>query len=328
MAEGTPEEGSGFGWGVLDQGWTPDEEDPEAAPSQDDPEGSEEDEAPEVSEAEVPEEAPEETPEDEEPPEEAPEPEAAAEAEDTAPELERLYADKFTTVEALESGYREAAAWATRASMENAQLRQEHGRAMQLLQQMAPIVQQKLIEDNPELEEQFNIAQQVNQRVREQMEPLQARQAQQAMTAEIVSNVGAFRSRHPDVPPNSPADHRFAATLQDLQLPVGHPVAMEIAYEAMNDEGLHKVLKANPQLMQSPEGFEVAKAQAARFFPKQRQPVRPKAAVQKAFVETGGTGAPMDGAPGERPDKDSFDKALDFWRSNFDNPIMGGAVPS
>jgi hypothetical protein len=337
--QGTPEaaEGSGFGFPVIESGfWDDTETDPSLgpavveAPEEQDPPAEVEETEPEAADTEtLPWEAPpEETPEvaadaenAEAPAEEQP---GTPEEEGTTSDEPRMYAGKFGTVEDLERGYAESTAWATRASQENGQLRTELANAVQLVQQMAPIVQQKLIEDNPELEDQFRVQEAVQQQLRPMQERQQQEQAAAQMRQTLEHTVGQFRASHPDLVPNSPLDYAWAQTFQDLQLPPTHPVAQEIAYEATKDPGLKKVLKANPHWMQTQEGMEMARSEARRLFPSpSRKPAQPRPAVQKAHVETGGTGAPADGAPS---DADSMDRAIGWWMKNRGNPLMGGRI--
>lgn len=302
-------------------------------------------------------------PEDEAPAPEAPEPEPEPQVElepvaevegeaEEAPEGEPLYAGRYRSVEDLEKGYKEFQAQYTRQQQELLSQRQEMEKlkeqsteTQQLFSQMAPLMQEVLAGDDPEMLERLQAQQLIAQQVEEKVAPMREQMESARQQQEMVAHIAAFRARHPDVAPNTQADFEVAQVVRDLDLRVADPDALEIAYEAHRWPGLRTVLVASPHLVDSDEGMNYARVQAQQLFGPQngapgqqpQQPQQPQAVPQQAgtatrppvaaprgtaFVETGGAGAPVQAAPGERPQGDEFDSALQAWASEKNSPLF------
>ena len=194
------------------------------------------------------------------------------------------------------------------------------------------------------------------------------------MRQEIDSAVSAFRQANPDVAEGSELDQRVAAVMLDIQTPSDsdrpdinlYPVTVEnlgiakqlalepdlyqavtdldllpdeetvqIARDAMANPALYEELKAQPELLDSPEGIKVAYRRANVSQQVQNLPGQIQAAAaagvrqavpqrmrQQAHVETGGTGAPASAAPGAKP-VDEFDEAVEDWTATRGASIFG-----
>lgn len=109
---------------------------------------------------------------------------------------------------------------------------------------------------------------------------------------------------------------------------------IQLAKEALSDETLRTVLLGDPALIDSEHGVQLARRQAELLkLPLGAQQVAQAATQQvtmtpeqqrvAAHVETGGTGAPVTGAPGQRPEGDEFDEALTAWKGTGDSIWTG-----
>lgn len=94
---------------------------------------------------------------------------------------------------------------------------------------------------------------------------------------------------------------------------------LRVAQEATANPAFAQVLKAMPDLVETDEGLAYARQQAQMpaVVATAQQQARPNPQAQRkaAFVETGGTGAPAQGAPGKRP-MDEVDQAIAAYRSD------------
>lgn len=99
-----------------------------------------------------------------------------------------------------------------------------------------------------------------------------------------------------------------------------------LAKEAVENPELGKVLRANPQVLQRDDnvGIDWARQQAALPSIVTRATDATDRAQEKrkqAYVETGGTGAPVAQPPGSRP-ADPMDEAISYW-SNKSKNVFG-----
>lgn len=99
-----------------------------------------------------------------------------------------------------------------------------------------------------------------------------------------------------------------------------------IAKEAKETPNLYGFLMANPLAVDTPEGLNYARQvsgvpaqfQQAAIAAGQQQRT-PEQQRLAATVETGGSGAPVQGAPGAQPTQDDFDLVVDEWNKGADN---------
>lgn len=308
MAEGTPD-GSAFGfYERYSEGGEPTEEQadvfgeqPPETPAVTDSSEPAEPEEPELGEeAGEPEGVP---PADAEEPSGS-EPEAGEEQPEGSPEEPQVYADAFKSVEALEAGYREAVAWNTRQAQEISALRQGLEDQQRMVAQLIMDQNQMRAANDPEFAEQWQVAQATQQAVEAQVAPLRQQFEQQQRQNELLTVISGFRQAHPDVIPNSPADQEVANVVRALDLDIGDPNALELAYEAYKDPFLRTVLVANPNWVETEAGLARAQEEAAKLAGS-HSPTTGKQPRSKspAHVETGSSGAPSAGAPGRVPDE-------------------------
>jgi hypothetical protein len=257
----------------------------------------------------------------------------------------QLYAGRFQSVDALVDGYRNVEAWGTRTAQEAAEAKREiaamqerYDAQQQQYEQLAQIILQKQAEEDPELAQRLALMQQVqplvDQGIQQRMAPIQqqleSQRQEEAANAEflqLAQQVAAFRAAHPDVLPNSPQDVRLSEMVKELDLNPRAAGSLDVAWEASQNPHLHATLKAQPHLMETDEGmaearfWAQARAQAVAAAPGNGAS-NGAAARTAAFVETGGTGAPVTGAPGAS--KDEFDEAIAVWQENRGSPLFGG----
>lgn len=192
----------------------------------------------------------------------------------------------------------------------------------------------------------------------------------QQRVAAIQSSVAQFMATHPEVTPDSPLDYAIGQVIEEFQkgsdgvqrfenFPVD-AVNLELAYELAQDESLrnavveldlvpsrdnldlakeaaanpalYREFKANPHLLDTDEGIEIAKQQAQlRSAIPAGQPVpgvvvngQPsrEQVVASAHVETGGTGAPIPGAPATPP-RDEWDEVEALYASEKRDNVFG-----
>lgn len=262
------------------------------------------------------------------------EPEAEVETEEAEEEEEpaqpqQLLAGKFRDPQALESAYMEVQAFANREVAARQRLEQQLAQQQVAIQQLTPLVQRALVAQDPELAEQMAaqaaLQQQLQPMIQQQVEPIrQQLQAEQAKAA-AMETLQEFYAAHPDVQPRTPADEAVANTLRALKggnVDSFNAWELEVAYQAANDPSLYTVLMAAPHLGNSLEGMQVAQ-QMAEQQAGARPSRQPKAVTRKGpHVETGGSGAPVQAAPGDRP-VDEFDEAISAFRSGVQSPLFG-----
>lgn len=103
---------------------------------------------------------------------------------------------------------------------------------------------------------------------------------------------------------------------------------LEIAKQAVADPAFGEVLLANPSFVDSPTGLEYARklAQMPGMYSQAaataQQQLSPELARRAAHVETGGTGAPVQTAPGAVP-QDEFDEAIAAYQGGRGDNIFG-----
>lgn len=248
----------------------------------------------------------------------------------TVEELERGYgeADRFANRVSQEAAEQRRANEALAAQMQ---------RTQSLLEAIAPTVLEQRAAVDPEFAERLRQLQAVQPIVDAQVAPLrqqlEAREQADAEAAQeqqlLAMSVGSFRQRHPDVVAGSPEDFAVARVTDELGLWRANPDSLEIALEASRNPNLLTVLRANPEFVESDQGMTLARQyaqsvaanggapvvgqpQAGQGQPGvpvpgapapagQAQGAQPGAGQQArdaAFVETGGHGAPVSGAPG------------------------------
>jgi hypothetical protein len=260
------------------------------------------------------------------------------EGEQPGEEPERKLAGKYDSVEALESGYNEAQAWGTRASQEAAELRRQYDATQremsemkQVLEALAPSIIQQQLAENPELAEQLQQAQAMQQMVDQRVAPYaqqieQMQQREQASTEEtqLALRVSQWRQRT-GVQPGTPEDVALANAAKALDLDyadaeTGH-LALDLALEASRDPDLLQVLRVNPHWIEIEGGIEEARRQAgARKAQAPVQATNGASARTTAYVETGGQSAPTSGAPGAG--KDEFDEAIAAYNAERKSPLL------
>lgn len=114
---------------------------------------------------------------------------------------------------------------------------------------------------------------------------------------------------------------RLRQMVDDLYADPTDPNMLQAAKEAVQNPALAEIYLAQPDLTTTPHGqswarkqaslpqmVTQAQAQAQGSVPNQEQMRR------AAHVETGGTGVPVQGAPGQRPVADEMDEAIKEWR--------------
>ena len=122
-------------------------------------------------------------------------------------------------------------------------------------------------------------------------------------------------------------DPTLFQTVKDLDL-VPSEENLAIAREANEKPAFKALLMANPSAVDTDEGLEAVRQLAAlpgvyQQAQQAAQPPTPEQVRQAAFVETGGTGAPLASAPGQVPAKDEFDEDVEFWEKNQGGNIFG-----
>lgn len=306
-------------------------------------------------ETEIPE-APDEAPQ-EEPGEPAPEPSQEQPAEEGEPseeapeaegqEPERLWAGRYRSPEELEEGYRHSQRQYSRvtqraqdAADRAAQLEEGLRRAIALNEQMAQQLQARQLQQAEYgYEEQappgpVGAPGQPDAEVRQQIEEFRAEVQRERAIRDAEQAVADFRKAHPEVALNGPEDTAMAELIEDLSLDVGSSDVLETTLEAARDPNLARVIRAQPDLLESPEGIEHARLLAgfatAKGANPQRTTAQRKAASQaeaaerqRAHVETGGPGVPPQ-SPDARP-KDAIDEMLEIAKKEGRrSAFMGG----
>lgn len=252
-----------------------------------------------------------------------------AEGEEQEPDL---YAGKFQTPEALESAYMEVQAFANREVAARQRLEQQIAEQQRALQIMGPLVQRAVAAQDPEYAEQLAaqaaLQRQLQPIVQQQVAPLQQQLAVEQARNAAMGTLQEFYATHPDVEPRSQADEAVAQTLRALkggEVDSFNGWELEVAYEAAQDPALYGVLMTAPHLGNTLEGMQVARQMAGQQQVAERPSRQPKTVQRKGpHIETGGSGAPVQAAPGDRP-TDEFDEALAAFRSTPQSPLFGNA---
>ncbi len=319
---------------------TPDEETPETPPE------------PEVEPAldEVPEE---EVPEEEEPEEATAEiaVEEAVEPEEPSPEEpgEPLLLGRYKTPEELVKAHQELKSLQERVSQESNAKDKQIEEMQALLKQAAEALQGpkqpeapdpaliRWAEENgldpsilPVLQQMAD--QSAQQRIAPMQEQIETQKAEAERQAEYNAQIAAvqeFRTKHPEVEPNSDEDNRhaevFSAMREDPSIMLQwSPETLEIAYEAAKDPDFYSIIRANPALIDTDEGLEYARWQATlkkgttvaqtQALKKQDKSKR-DAAARKAHVETGGS------SPAGTPDEEDV-VDIAFAMEQKDSPLF------
>ena len=241
---------------------------------------------------------------------------AEAEQPESAPEEAPKYAE-FESVEALEQGYREAVAWNTRMAQAQSEDRRKVEELEAVIAQLVYDTNQRRASEDPEFAERWEAMQAnqqlVDQQVSAQIDPLRQQLEIQQRQAELQAVVGQFLTKH-EVAPGSAKDIELDRIVKNMDFDIGDPNALELAYAMSEDLNLRKVLTANKHWSETNEGLELAQAEAARLAAvaaPATTTTAPAPPPEVPHVETGSSGAPSAGAPGDRP-KDAFDEALDL----------------
>lgn len=235
-----------------------------------------------------------------------------------------------------EEAYKKLQAAFTQSQMENRNIQARQTQVEQLLESLAPMFSQQMAATDPAFAQQLEVNETLRPLVEQQVAPMreQMEMAQQQAEAERV--VGDFRARHPEVAAGSNHDLGVSQVMQELNLRAMNPDSLEIGYEAYQNPSLKTVLRANPTLIDSDDGMAYARMQAQQLFGSppgtppqagtpQGTPAQQQAPIQatpRAFVETGGSGAPVRAAPGQRS-QDEFDEAFDSWAGQRESPLFG-----
>lgn len=330
MSEGPPT-GQGFGLGEIPfEGPDPLEDAPE-------PEASEATLEPEAPEPE----GPPETPEVEAPEGEQPEPEAA-EAEQPAPEAE-------VETEGPPEGEQPPAPevnWQDRYSALRDRQRktaEERNRAVEYAQQVEASLrelmasrqqsngQQPDFEDDPARATEAIVA----ARLAEERQRWQAEQQTAEVRQAAQSALTKFREAHPEIQPDSPDEDPIGEVFRDMNIFEDGGLVrtdegiFEDAYAVSKDPNLQEVLRATPELWDTPEGMKIARAQATLLASPQATTQRapePKAPPRRpapAHVETGGAGTTP--KKGEASTLDEFDEVISDHRRHQASPLFGGS---
>ena len=120
--------------------------------------------------------------------------------------------------------------------------------------------------------------------------------------------------------------------VQELDIVPANASMMQVAREVMADPALRQTLIANPTALDTDEGIQWARnmSRLPGLYSQAAAGAQPPTAEQQrtaAFVETGGTGAPIQSAPGAVPKpKDTFDEALDSWETQGTDNVFGLAA--
>jgi hypothetical protein len=249
-----------------------------------------------------------------------------AEAGETEPVSEepRAYAGKFESVEALEQGYEEVQSWNTRLAQQQAAADARQADAERQIEELKAVVgqvameaQQRRAEEDPEYAEQLRqqqAAQQlIDQRVSAEVDPLKQQIELQKRQGELQAVVSNFMTAH-QIVPGTPKDYELDGIVRAMNFDIGDPNALELAYEMSEDPHLKTVIVAQPHLVSTGEGIQLARTEAARLAAAEKPATTVTAPAEIPHVETGASGAPSAGAPGPKP-KDAFDVALEMAKS-------------
>lgn len=217
------------------------------------------------------------------------------------------------------------AAW-TRDRQALLSMEQRQTQTEQVLEAMAPYMREMLSSQDPAFAQQYQLSEELKPFVDAQVQPIREQLEMQNQQMEAERVVTGFRSAHPDVAPGSQQDYEMSQVVQELGLRALNPESLEIGYEAWANPALRTVLRAVPTLIDTDEGMAYARLQAQQLTgspagtPGQQQP---RQAGPGAFVETGGSGAPVRAAPGQRAAHDEFDDAFDAWAKERQSPLLG-----
>lgn len=254
---------------------------------------------------------------------------------------------EFTSVDEAERSYEEMQQWASRAINDARAMNQNMGQLQaqvqqqqQLLQQIAPLITQQLMEENPELAEQMQRSQEIErlvaERVQQQIAPIAQQQQAQAEEAErrqvYDTNVDNFYRSHPEVEEGSDLDRRVGQAFVELRRTTGlnmaHPEALNVALSVVQNPKLLTIYRLNPTYLDTPEGRQYAEQmagtpeiQTAIANGQRRTQDQAEASRRAAFVEHGGSGIPAQ-TPGQAPKGDEFDEALNLWKSERSENIF------
>lgn len=335
MTEGTP---SGEHFGLGDVGAPPD-----GTPDPFEDEVI----APEASQVDAP-------PSTEEPP--------VVEGETEAQRQERLYADRYQSIEQLEDGYKNIQRLQNRTAE---QLRSEQLRAQQLeaaLQQAAPYLRQLQQQQPQDLDDPQQLQQLIDSRISQgTQQALMQMQAQQ-LAQQTAEAIDSFRVEHPDAAPGTELDTAMANIILEFQtdaqgrrsndafpvtkenLDLAHELAaqpqllnmmleldlkpnrenLEVAKEAVAHPPFAEVLMANGHLLDTDEGINYARKQA-------NLPVLVGAAQAAAQPNTQQmrqkayveTGPSAPVGGGSQKGKDEFDEVLELDKSARGRSVFG-----
>jgi type II secretory pathway pseudopilin PulG len=257
------------------------------------------------------------------------------------------WAAKYEDPQQLEQGYRELNARYTQLTQSQAE--RDRAAAQRIneleigLQNALPYIQAGMAAQQgvgpggtptlrPE-EVDFDDPEQLNTfleaKIAERMQPIlnqmqQQSQAQQYQTAQqqymgaAEQAITSFRTDHPDVAGTAVEDE-MANIIQQFGLDLRDREQIDFAYSIWQNPAVGDAVRASPVRATSPQGRREALMLAPQFAapvnggpaPTAGRGVK-RARPVAAYVETGGTGAPVAGAPGERREKDAFDEVLDL----------------
>lgn len=278
-------------------------------------------------------------------------------------EPEKLYLGKYRTPEDLEAGYKNIQRQEAKARERAAALEDRSFQLEQALRQVAQhlMAQEATV---PDAQGQQRVDPRMLQGLVDQRVQQQATQAQaQQLKVQVNSEVEAFRQAYPEVQDGTPLDDDMSQVIYEFQetedgnldhdlFPVNRD-NLEIAYvlaknpplyqkvlehdlkpsednlrlaaECLGNPRLDKIFLAEPHLLETEAGVELAKERASLpdIVATAQAAARPnaEAARRAAFVETGGTGAPVQGAPGNRP-VDPMDEAVAAYQRHRNQSVF------
>jgi hypothetical protein len=215
---------------------------------------------------------------------------------DREPPAGSLLAGRFASPADLERGYGELRTLQNRTALRAQELEAEVARRDDYLRRILPALEQArspqqaappTVQIDPNVlraaqeaglpEEALPVLTQLAdqiaaQRVGEVRSELQVREAQTQQQAAASSEsaivdrtLADFFARHPDVVRGGEEDEAIGRVVFDLDLRLDDPEALDIALEVARDEDLHRVIVANPHFVDTDEGMDFARAQAAEL---------------------------------------------------------------
>lgn len=277
--------------------------------------------------------------------------EVEAEVEAAPSQPERLYLGKYKTPEDLEHGFKNVQRLEAKARERADALEQRSQELEAALRQVAQHLMAQEATSQDGLQPGQVDPRMLNGLVEQKLNHQQAAQQAEQLRSQVNSEIASFREAFPEVQDGTAIDDDmskivyefqeddqgalnhdlFPVTRQNLEIayvlaknPALYDAVIELdlkptednlhlANECVSNPRLRKIFEAEPHLLETDAGVELARerAQLPNIVASAQTRARPnpEAARRAAYVETGGTGAPVQGAPGNRP-KDPMDEAI------------------